>query len=195
MQPQKAKFEGVDFSELPIDLMSPDIDQLCRGFKCVRHEFTLYIKGRLIRNEVSTNLSRCFILKHENDLVGYITLLADKLEVKEPILIEEGVKRMTFPAVKIGWLASDKKANGVGKLLVKHALYYVAEHIAPRIGVRFVTVDALYDEDCDPHYDISTFYLKRGFNYVNEDEPLPPKDGFRSMYFDLKDLIAAFQEQ
>jgi hypothetical protein len=42
-----------------------------------------------------------------DSLAGYITLLADKLQVENPILVEEGVKYQTFPAIKIGLLAVD----------------------------------------------------------------------------------------
>lgn len=50
---------------------------------------------------------------------GYITLLADKLSLEEAILLGEGIKYQTFPAVKIGLLAADSRAKGAGRSLVE----------------------------------------------------------------------------
>lgn len=117
-----------------------------------------------------------------------MTLLADKLVVKEPILLNEGVARSTFPAIKIGWLAGDKRVKGMGQKLIKWAMEYVASNVSDKIGARFLTADALYDADVKPHYDMSVYYSRYGFEYTNEEE-LIPADGFRSMYFDLMPLI------
>jgi hypothetical protein len=59
-------------------------------------------------------------------LAGYMTLIADKLEVDRPILIDEGVRYQTFPAIKIGLLAADRRAKGAGRRLVEWAIEYVA---------------------------------------------------------------------
>jgi GNAT superfamily N-acetyltransferase len=118
-----------------------------------------------------------------------MTLSADKLSVtdREPLLNDEEVPYQSFPAVKIGLLAGDKRAKGVGKALMLWAFEFVAMEISQRLGVRFMTVDALYDPD--DGYDISGYYATFGFQYVNPNEPLPPKDGYRTMYFDLLPLI------
>jgi hypothetical protein len=120
-------------------------------------------------------------------LAGYITLLADKLTVQSQLLATEQVQYRTFPAVKIGLLATDKRAKGVGSCLVEWAMEYVVQTLSPAIGVRFLTVEALYDPDTG--YDSSGFYQKFGFRLVNPDESLPPLHGYRTMYFDLKPLI------
>jgi len=192
--PPKPRFEGVDFEDIPVVEMNPDIAELCRGFKCKRPEFQSYIAGNLIKTESESILSKCFIVHHEGHLAGYITLLADKLSLKDPILLSEGVTRSTFPAVKIGWLAGDKRIKGIGRKLVKWAMVYVAENVSDKIGARFLTVDALYDIDVDPHYDMSTYYAALGFEFSNEEEELPPNDGFRSMYLDLMPLIVELRE-
>jgi hypothetical protein len=101
-------------------------------------------------------------LKYGDALAGYITLLSDKLEVDLQLLEEEGVRYRTFPAIKIGLLAADSRVKGVGKILVEWALEYAAFELASIVGVRFITVDALYDPDEDP---------------------------CRTMYFDLKPII------
>jgi len=127
-------------------------------------------------------------------LAGYTTLLADKLELEQPPLAGEGVQYRTLPAVKIGLLAADGRAKGAGRCLVEWALEYVATELVDKVGVRFMTVDAFYDLDPDSHgvhYDASGFYTRIGFNFVNAEEPLPPPQSYRTMYFDLKPLVDA----
>jgi hypothetical protein len=55
-------------------------------------------------------------------LAGYVTLIADKLDLDQPILIDEGVRYQTFPAIKIGLLAADKRAKGAGRRLVEWSI-------------------------------------------------------------------------
>lgn len=69
------------------------------------------------------------------------------------------------------------------------AIDYVIAEVTPIIGVRFITVDALYDSDVEPAYDVSGFYEKLGFEFADPAEPLPPVNPYRTMYLDLKPLI------
>ena len=105
--------------------------------------------------------------------------------------LEEGVKYRTFPAVKIGLLAVDRRTKGLGTRLMDWAIDYVIAEVVPIIGVRFITVDALYDADVEPAYDASGFYTKLGFEFAVPNDPSPPMNPYRTMYFDLKELIAA----
>lgn len=160
-----------------------------RGFRSKRGEFITYWRKGKIAREVEAHICRCWILRDGDDLAAYITLLADKLTVEEQLLQEEGVLYKTFPAVKIGFLAADKRARGAGKFLMEWALDYVATSLSPAVGVRFVTVDALYDADTG--YDVGDYYQRIGFQYANPEEELPPQDGYRTMFFDLKPFIDA----
>jgi hypothetical protein len=126
-------------------------------------------------------------LRENNDLVAYITHLADKLTVEDQLLKHEGVLYRTFPALKIGFLAADKRTKGADKLLMELALDYVAANLSPNVGIRFVTVDALYDADSG--YDVSGYYQHIGFQYATPAEQLPPIEAYRTMFFDLKPLI------
>jgi hypothetical protein len=65
----------------------------------------------------------------------------------------------------------------------------VITEIFPVVGVRFVTVDALYDRDTDPAYDASGFYRKLGFDFSDPNESLPPEMPYRTMYYDLKPVL------
>ena len=68
--PQKTRFEGVSFDDIPVVEMDPDILYLCRGFKCKRPEFQSYIGGSLIKTESESMLSKCFIVHHGGHLAG-----------------------------------------------------------------------------------------------------------------------------
>jgi GNAT superfamily N-acetyltransferase len=183
------KFDGVDFSQLDIELLTPALRQLGQGFRCVRGEFVTYWKQGRIHREVDAYLCQCWIARVEDALAGYMTLLADKLQVEDALLVQEGVKYRTFPAIKIGLLAVDRRAKGLGMRLMEWAIDYVIAEVVPAIGVRFITVDALYDSDVDPPYDTSSFYAKLGFEFADPTELLPPTNPYRTMYLDLKPLI------
>lgn len=190
--PQSSKFAGIDFAGVAIEQFTPELAGLGQGFRCARGEFVTYWRQGRIQREINARISQCWIVRHEDALAGYMTLITDKLEIDQPILIDEGVQYQTFPAVKIGLLAADRRARGAGRRLVEWAIEYVAGEIAPTIGVRFLTVDALYDVDESPPYDASGFYEKLGFKFVNAEEALPPETPYRTMYLDLKPLIDLF---
>ena len=187
--PPSSKFAGVDFSDLAVEHLTPDVTISGQGFRCLRGEFVTYWRQGRIQREIDAHISQCWILRSEDSLAGYITLLADKLEVDESILLDEGVQYRSFPAIKIGLLAVDRRAKGAGRRLVEWAVEYVAAEVSPTIGVRFMTVDALYDPDTIPPYDASGFYEKFGFQFVDPNESLPPSVPYRTMYLDLKPLI------
>jgi hypothetical protein len=144
-------------------------------------------------------MGRCWDIIEDGKLVGYITLLADRLQVldreshpKRILKKKEKIEYDSFPAIKIGLLAADKRAPKAGKRLMLWAIEYAAVEIAPKLGVRFITVDAAYDRDTKPtHYDISEYYAKLGFEYAIVGQELPPPEDkpFRTMYFDLKNVI------
>jgi hypothetical protein len=189
---KKSKFDGINFSPADVELWTPTLNVSAQGFRCLRGEFVTYWKQGRIAREVAAHICRCWILRHQEALVGYITLFADKLVVQTELLEEENVRYRTFPAVKIGLLATDKRVKGAGTCLVEWAMDYVTQTLSPAVGVRFLTVDALYDPDTD--YDSSGFYDRFGFRFANSDETLPPSNGYRTMYFDLKPLIDTLED-
>jgi hypothetical protein len=186
--PPKQKFNNIEFSSEDVEQWTPDL-LIGQGFRCSRGEFVTFWKKGRVRRDVESSLCTCWIIRKNDDLAGYITLSADKLSVtdQEPLLGNEDVPYQSFPAVKIGLLAGDNRAKGVGKALMLWSLEFVAAEISPKLGVRFMTVDALHDPDNG--YDVSGYYANFGFQYVNPSEPLPPREGFRTMYFDLLPLI------
>ena len=163
------------------------------GFRPKRAEFATYWKRGRIAREAKAHLGQCwFARKDDGRLAGYVTLLADRIAFEHPHLTAEGVKYRTFPAVKIGLLAVDERAKGLGTAFVQWAFRYVAGELCPRLGVRFVTVDALYDPDSD--YDTSGFYARFGFTFSDGEGRRIEGQPFRAMYFDLKPILDALAE-
>lgn len=78
--PPTSKFSGIDFSEAEVEQLNAHLRSLGQGFRCVRAEFVTYWKQGRIQREVDAQLSQCWIIRHNESLAGYITLLADKLE-------------------------------------------------------------------------------------------------------------------
>lgn len=151
------KFEGTDFADLPVRQLAAEDPPNDRGFRCARREFVTYWRqGRVLR-ELKSSVCQCWYIGQKNAFAGYITLLADKLTVSdgEQVLLDEGIRYQSFPAIKIGLLAADERASGVGSRLLEWALEYIATELCPKVGIRFVTVDALYDPDTD--YDTADY--------------------------------------
>jgi GNAT superfamily N-acetyltransferase len=193
------RFTSTDFSEAALELWTPDHMSCGRGFRCERSEFGSHFAKRVPR-DVQFCMCQCWVIRENDHLVGFITLLADRLKVygkadennqreAQKILKPEEIRYRRFPAVKIGLLAIDERVKGMGagKRLIEWAIDYVATQITPQIGVRYLTVDALYDVDTG--YDISEFYSRLGFEYAIEDETLPPSNGFRTLFLDLKSYL------
>jgi GNAT superfamily N-acetyltransferase len=181
---------GQDWSDINVEKfeVSRPPDPGC--FRPKRGEFATYWKqGRVVR-ELRAHLGQCwFVLTKEKRLAGYITLLADSLAVERPLLEGEDVRYRTFPAVKIGLLAVDRRAKGLGTAMVRWAFRYTAGELCPRLGARFVKVDALYDPDSD--YDTSGFYARFGFMFADGEGRRIDGQPFRTMYFDLKPILDA----
>lgn len=61
----------------------------------------------------------------------------------------------------------------------------------PRVGIRFVTVDALYDPDTG--YDTADYYRKFGFILADPHQSLPPQEPFRTMFLDIIPFVDALK--
>ena len=94
-----------------------------------------------------------------------------------------------FDGVDFSQINVDRRTKGLGVRLMEWAIDYVITEVVPVIGVRFITVDALYDFDVEPAYNASGFYEKLGFEFADPTEVLPPINPYRTMYLDLKPLM------
>ena len=187
------KFDGVDFSGRAVERLEVDNPPEDEGFRCARREFVTYWRRGRIQREVRSSVCQAWFLRDDASFAGYVSLLADKLEVGEgeQVLIEEGIQYRSFPAVKIGLLAADERAKGAGTQLLEWALVYIAAELSPKLGIRFVTVDALYDPDTE--YDTAGYYRRFGFRLANTRDPEPREEPFRTMFLDIMPFVLAIQ--
>ncbi len=184
-----SRCESVDFATLPVHRLDFSAPPPAEGFRPLRPEFsTCWKKGRVLR-EVGANLAGCWYLAPQGNLAAYINLLADRLTLELPVLEGEGIRYRTFPAVKIGLLAADHRAKGAGAALMRWAFLYTVRELCPRLGARFLTVDAVHDPD--DGYDLADYYARFGFQHASADTQPKSGEHFSTMFFDLKPLIEA----
>jgi len=121
-----------------------------------------------------------FIGSPDRKLVGYITLLADSVRIRESEELElrfkdKGIGYSYLPALKIGRMAVDEKfqGKGIGKSIIQFAIGIV-EKMNALVGCRFLTVDAKTGA--------RGFYEKIGFKVLVE-KPNSPSP----MFLDFSD--------
>ncbi|GHT56247.1 N-acetyltransferase [Bacteroidia bacterium] len=145
------------------------------------------------KNYLKVMLAITYLVKIDDEIVAYFCLSYDGLN-RTAILTEEekalwnkvgrkipnNKRRKTYPAVKIGRLAVDKKYAGLGMgrrlLLSVREMYLYEQHHA---ACRFITVDA--------YRTAFPFYEKAQFRYLTTKDT---DEDTRAMYFDLKAIPA-----
>ena len=116
-----------------------------------------YLADRALTNHIS-DLARCYVCADsDNRVVGYYTLSA--VAVQHANLPSRARRNAPnpVPAVLLGRLAIDRKAqgSGLGRSLVRDAILSTLA-AANRIGVRLLLVHALHEQAAD-------FYATLGF--------------------------------
>lgn len=93
-------------------------------------------------DEQSSGLNRTSLLFYDDNLVGYVSLCADSIKLKEDELENAHLPYETVPAIKVARLAIHKTFHrkGLGKYLINYA---VSRAFKTRefCGVKFLTVD------------------------------------------------------
>jgi hypothetical protein len=202
MSKAKNTFDKTDFSLLnPVPWIPAHI-KYSRDFQCIRANFRTLLSTDVPAN-VKARVSKAWVLLVEKRVAAYMNIRTDVLHIidkggrTKKIVLEDAVLTHV-PSIKIQLLAADKRAKGAGKRLVKWMIDYIVEELVPRVGVRFVTVDAYYGKISTDgsRYDSSLFYSKNfDFRYVYTEETLSPNEGYRSMYLDLLPLIEALENK
>lgn len=130
------------------------------GFESGEASLDRYLTDRALTNHIS-DLARCYVCldSDSNRVVGYYTLSAVAVEhVNLPGRARRNAPN-PVPAVLLGRLAVDRKAQGsglgLGRSLVRDAILSTLA-AADRIGVRLLLVHALHERGAD-------FYAALGF--------------------------------
>ena len=128
------------------------------GFESGESSLDRYLPDRALTNHIS-DLARCYVCmdSDSNRVVGYYTLSAVAVEhASLPGRARRNAPN-PVPAVLMGRLAVDRKAqgSGLGRSLVRDAVLSTLA-AADRIGVRLLLVHALHQQAAD-------FYASLGF--------------------------------
>lgn len=123
----------------------------------------------------------CFNTENPNQILGFMTLLADRILMEKPRLRERffanvimSSKYKSYPAIKIGRMAvqEELQRTGIGTYLFQLAVA-IAAQLNEKIGVdvRFLTVDAK---------DIARIFYLEGLKFKDLDEKNP-----NFLYYDI----------
>lgn len=125
------------------------------NFSCGVKDLDEFLKEDAL-NQQEQNLSVTYLAIYENKILGYVSILADTIECKTISKIKG--KYPSYPAVKIGRLAIDKKYKGQGLgNEILDSICIIIKKISNKLGISFITVDS--------YCNARKFYLKNEFKY------------------------------
>ena len=141
------------------------------------------------QNYQKSLLAFTYLVKDSDDVIGYFSLLNDKLSFIESSkkswrrikgLFPHSKHRRDYPAVKVGRLAVSSRYQGtdIGTRIMDFVKYSFIDR--NRTGCVFITVDALRKS--------MPFYVKNKFKVMDEEQLLSDSKTIQ-MYYDLKQLI------
>lgn len=186
MSEEKEKIKPEDLRR---EILSGAHLEVIKKFQSYEKELVDFLKEDALDNQnkkVST--THLWFLKSNNGLIGYITLLTDKISLN-PTLKDEfkvkGINYKSLPALKIGRVCVDNKflKKGIGGLMIQFAVYIV-QRMNEKCGCRFITLDA--KRNSDKIKDSYHFYRHMGFEVLRDREK-----GTTSMYKDVFKIIEA----
>ena len=179
--------ERIPADHIRIEKMSSAYNEIIKSFKSYEQELVDFLLEDALDNQ-SKHISVTYLwfLKPENKLIGYITLLTDKISLSPSLKTEfneKGILYKSLPAIKIGRLCVDDNfiGRGVGKLMMQFTIFHIQE-ISKRCGCRFITVDAKRNSEKDK--DSMHFYKRMGFDILRKREK-----GTTAMYKDIFKII------
>lgn len=166
--------------ELKIEVIIQD--HLLTGFRSYEQELVDFLIQDALENQ-KQRLSVTFLWFYENQLVSYLTLLNDKINLEgdlKEFFKEKGIHYKSLPALKVGRLCVDDRflRRGLGKLMILFTIA-IANEINKKSGCRFITLDA--KRNPDKKLDSIHFYKKLSFKTLKE-----RIKGTTPMYLDLK---------
>ena len=137
-----------------------DISEFCSFEKDLEN----FLKEDAFDNQAK-NISVTYLLFSDNVLIGYVSLLNDRLDLNPTLkkyFRDKGVLYSSLPALKIGRLCIDDRylRKGYGTLLLKFCVLVSKKKINKFSGCRFITLDSKSKA--------VGFYRKHEFNILKE---------------------------
>ena len=150
--------------ELRIEKLSKDHD--ITGFHSYEIELVKFLQEDALDNQDKRiSMTYLWFLKETNELIGYFTLLNDKINLEgnlKKYFNDKNIKYSNLPSLKIARLAVDNRflRRGIGSLMIEYVVRR-AKFISIKIaGCRFITVDAKKNS--------ILFYQKNEFQILRE---------------------------
>lgn len=169
--------------KIKIEILRPSHLPLLQGFRSHEQDLVDFLVEDALDNQ-NQRLSLTFLWFYQNELVSYITLLNDRInldgELKTAFQKKEILYR-SLPALKIGRLCVDDRFlhRGIGTLMIDFSIE-IANHIIEKYsGCRFIVLDAKKNGRDNP----VLFYEKQRFKTLKHRKETTP------MYLDLMDNI------
>ena len=145
-------------------------------FDCGDEDLNKFLKeDALAQQDAKLNITKLII--YENNIIGFVSLLTDKLVLKnlkdnELKIKIKGIlgissKNREISAVKIGRFAVDKNYSrkGIGSHILRNILHNLKKLSENKVGFRFIIIESYAKS-------FNFYVLKNGFEYL---EGHPPK--------------------
>ncbi len=172
--------DKITSEQLRIERMQEHHD--VQSFRSYEQELVSFLVEDALDNQNSRiSVTYLLFLEATGELVGYITLLNDRINLEgnlKDVFHRKGILYHSLPALKIGRLCVNDKflRRGIGTQMLAFAVK-IANHIfSEYAGCRFIVLDAKRN----PQNDSIHFYKKIGFEMLKE-----RKKGTTPMYLDL----------
>jgi|SRR3989344_2089875 len=173
----------ISWRDVRIEKLHQDHD--ISNFQCFEKELVKFLQEDALGNQnKKISVTYLLFLEESNHLVGYITLLNDRIDLTGNLKYyfnQKGILYTSLPALKIGRLAVDDNflRRGIGTIMAYFA-FEKAETISLKTaGCRFVTLEAKRNKDNTK--DSINFYNKLNFKILKETKKAT------AMYLDLLD--------
>ncbi len=179
MSQENSKIEA---NEIRIERLNESHD--LSGFKSYEPELVNFlIEDALDNQKKKISVTYLWFLKKTNELVGYLSLLNDRINLEGNLKVffrEKGIFYKSLPALKIGRLCVDDRflKRGIGRLMIKFSVVTAERIFEKYSGCRFILLDA--KRNPDKTKESIHFYKRIGFNQLKE-----RKKGTIPMYWDL----------
>lgn len=153
------------------------------NFKSYEQDLVKFlVEDALDHQKKKISVTFLWFLKKSNELVGYITLLNDGINLEgdlKPYFNSKEIFYKSLPALKIGRLAVDDRflRRGIGSLMVYFAISMARLTQETIAGCRLLSLDAKRNKDKEK--DSIHFYGKLGFKILKQRKEATP------MYLDL----------
>lgn len=137
-------------------------------FECEVLKYKEFLLNEAFHLQVSGVSKTHLLINKENaDIVAYMTLITDSIKLTREEKKVHGLESVifgTFPALKIGQLAVNKKYKdlgykGIGSLMIELAIGFAFQINENGVACKFITLDA----DIDNNPSVIKFYEKNGF--------------------------------